>query len=152
MHRARRFVFFALLLGCGGCGHEAGPGYIVIGGDTIPLASGAKIVDVTIETGREPEIQPSKVEAAPGDVVRIESLDGGPHALAFDLTSTDSASRAYLEETGQLRGPPLLTAGAAWILRFDEASRSGYVIRCLTHDATLQLSVDSQLAGPAGRQ
>jgi plastocyanin len=124
----------------------------VVGGDTLPLARGAQVVEVTVRAGRDPEMQPALVQAGPGDVVRIVSSDGGPHALAFDLTSTDSASRAYLEGTGQLRGPPLLSAGATWILRFDEASASGYLIRCLTHEAVLRVSVESQLARSPGPQ
>jgi hypothetical protein len=124
----------------------------VVGGDTLALPDGARVAEVTIRSGRDPEFEPARVMARPGDVVRITSLDGGPHAIAFDLSATDSSSRAYLERTAQLRGPPLLSLGASWILRFDEASASGYVIRCLTHDATLAVSVESQLARLPGHQ
>jgi plastocyanin len=141
-----------ILAACGGSAESGAPAYIVVRGDTIPLANGARVTEVTVRSGREPEFEPDRVLARPGDVVRIASLDGGPHAIAFDLAATDPASLAYLERTAQLRGPPLLSSGATWILRFDEASASGYVIRCLTHGATLAVSVESQLAGPQGRQ
>lgn len=144
----------AVLAACGGTGDpdQSEPAFIVVGGDTLQLSAGARVTEVTVRAGREPEFEPARVAARPGDVVRIESLDGGPHALAFDLATMDAASRSFLETSAQLRGPPLLSPGATWILRFDEASASGYVIRCLTHGAELAVSVESQLARPPGRK
>jgi plastocyanin len=93
------------------------------------------------------EFLPGVVDAGAGDVLRFSSEDGGPHALVFDQGDTDAAGFAFVTGTDQRRSLPLTEQGAAWIVTFAEAPVGRYVIRCLTHGATLDVTV----AGRTGR-
>ena len=50
-------------------------------------------------------------------------------------------ARAFLEKTGQLRSPPLVTNGASWVITLKDAPLGTYVFRCLNHHDTGQLTV-----------
>lgn len=79
-------------------------------------------------------ISPARIEAAPGDAVRFVSGDRRAHAPTFDPGSLDPAVRAYLDGTGQLRGPPLVDEGAAWVVLLEDAPPGRYPFGCRAHD------------------
>jgi hypothetical protein len=64
----------------------------------------------------------------------------------FDRGETDAAGFAFVTETDQQRSLPLTEQGAAWIVTFADAPAGRYVIRCLTHGASLEVTV----GGPDG--
>jgi plastocyanin len=76
-----------------------------------------------------------RVEAGPRDVIRFVAGDHRTHALAFLTDSLPAAAREYLESSRQLRGPPLVTEGAAWIVSLDGAPPGRYPFYCRSHGA-----------------
>ena len=113
------------------------------GGATIQLDStevnlpGADLHQVMIiGAGAADSIAPAQLRVSTGDVVRFEVGDNRTHALTFDTPDLQPAIRQYLERTGQLRGPPLVTEGAAWVVVLREAPPGRYPFYCRAHDAT----------------
>lgn len=107
-----------------------------LGEDTIRLAPGATLHQVMLHA--DPggaEMRPETVRARAGDVVRFTAADAQPHAVVFDAGRLAPPLRAFLERTGQLRGPPLISAGAAWVVSLDDAPAGAYPFACLTHGA-----------------
>lgn len=110
----------------------------------VTLGPGVEIHDVRIDgAGAEDSVNPSTVDAATGDVVRFEVGDHRTHALAFRAESLSAEAREFLERTGQLRGPPLVNEGAAWVVSLDGAPAGRYPFICRSHDATGVLVVRS---------
>lgn len=123
------------LVGCGGGEDPPEPRVLVLGEDTIVLPDSIGLV--IFEVGRRQDgvtrFEPETAQAAPGDVVRFVSLDNGAHAIAFDAPALPPGARAYLERSGQLRSPPLLTADAAWVVNLEGAPPGPYPFSCATH-------------------
>lgn len=113
-----------------------------LGTDTTRLPSGASIHEVQIRSDFEGAIfEPHELIVRPGDVVRFTAADAGNHALAFDETAIAPESRAFLEVTHQLRGPPLITTGAVWVVSFDGAPPGDYPFTCLTYGGLGRITV-----------
>ena len=135
-----------LILACAGCDRDApigdqGPRVLELAHDTIRLPDGVSLKQIDVARRGEGEFEPATVQARQGDMVRFTSRDRGAHAIVFEGTALDSVARSYLERTGQLRGPPLITTGAAWIITLDDAPAGEYPFRCTTHNATGRLQV-----------
>src|SRR5690606_16119143 len=100
----------------------------------------------TIEVGRRDDgahrFEPATASAAPGDIVRFASLDNGSHAIAFDAPALSADARDFLERTGQLRSPPLMVTGAAWVVNLEGAPPGQYPFTCATHGERGSLTID----------
>jgi plastocyanin len=126
-------LFSAVLAACAEA-QPPGPLPLVIGGDTVLLAVGARILDVRVQRRVDGvEFDPAVVAARPGDVLRFTAGDTQGHAIAFDGARLGAGVRDFLERTGQLRGPPLPDPGTSWIVSLDGAPPGIYPFRCLTH-------------------
>jgi plastocyanin len=102
----------------------------------VELDGGTGLHEVTfIGVGPTDSIAPGGVRAKPGDAVRFVTGDHRTHAIGFDADRLDPEIRAYLLETNQLRGPPLVNRGAAWVVVLDGAPPGRYPFVCRTHDA-----------------
>jgi plastocyanin len=123
-----------------GAGGE-GPRVLELAHDTIQLEAGVSLIEVAVGRGADGEIEPAAVAAKTGDIVRFAATDHGGHAIVFDGPSLDAAARDYLERTAQLRGPPLITKDAAWVVTLEGAPPGDYPFRCTTHNATGRLTV-----------
>lgn len=137
-------VLFAI---CGACDRmtESGPATLELEGDTIQLEAGVRLIDVTVETQQDgSELEPARVEAAPGDVVRFTAGDGGLHALAFEAARLSPEARAFLEQTGQLRSPPLVSAGMQWVITLNGAPPGEYPFTCTTHGVRGSIAVGAR--------
>lgn len=111
------------------------PATLELDGETIQLARGVQVVEIEVaraSAGRE--FEPASAAAETGDVVRFIARDGHSHAVAFDGAALEPAALAFLQRTGQLRGPPLLNDGTSWIVSLDGAPPGDYPYVCLTHD------------------
>jgi plastocyanin len=109
--------------------------------ESIALDSASIDIDGTVHdvrlsgAGATDSIAPATIRAAPGDAVRFTVADGRPHALAFIADSLDAPVRAFLESTGQLRGPPLVNQDASWVILLQGAPPGRYPFYCRSLDA-----------------
>lgn len=124
----------AALLACDRAA-EPRPGTALrLGSGTVQLAPGSQIHELLLHAGRHPEFAPDTARARSGDVVRFTAADAAGHAVAFDEQALEPAALAFLRATRQLRGPPLLDAGASWIVSLAGAPPGAYPFLCLGHD------------------
>ena len=79
-----------------------------------------------------------------GDIVRFEAGDASAHALGFEGTGLSAEARRFLEATGQMRSPPLLAQGNAWVVSFANAPPGEYPYRCATHGAPGRIMVHAR--------
>ena len=123
-----------LLVGLLSAGCDAVPG----GGATIALDSTEIEIPGTVHEvrvgGADAALQPDVAQATPGDAIRFVTTDRLPHAIAFVVDSLSGPVREYLDRTGQLRGPPLVNEGAAWVVVLEEAPPGRYPFHCRSHD------------------
>jgi plastocyanin len=135
-------LFFLLLSACdreGGA--DAGPRVLELTHDTIQLPDSVKLIDVKVRREASGDFEPASLQARQNDMVRFTAADRAGHAIAFDGATLAADARAYLERTGQLRGPPLITTDAAWVITLDGAPAGQYPFRCVTHDLAGTLTV-----------
>ena len=127
-----------------GSGGDDGPRVLELAHDTIRLPAGVRLIDVTVRRDERGDFDPAQVPARQGDVVRFTAADRAGHAISFEGSALAADARAYLERTGQLRGPPLITTDAAWVITLDGAPAGEYPFRCATHDVSGRLTVTPQ--------
>lgn len=120
---------------------DPGPPVIELAHDTIRLDSGQELIDVTVRRTQAGDFEPASIEAHVGDVVRFTAGDNGSHAIVFDTPALADSVHAWLESTAQLRSPPLIETGAAWVITLDDAPPGEYPFRCTTHNTSGRLTV-----------
>ncbi|HEX6309100.1 MAG TPA: plastocyanin/azurin family copper-binding protein [Longimicrobiales bacterium] len=130
-----------LVAACDEVPGDAGPRMLELSGDTIRLEAGTDLVDVTVRRSAAGDFDPANVEAHAGDVVRFSAGDNGGHALVFEGAALADSARAWLESTSQLRSPPLIATGSAWVITLAGAPAGEYPFRCTTHNTTGRLVV-----------
>jgi plastocyanin len=133
----------ALAAGCdrAGPGGDEGPRVIELAHDTIRLEQGVRLVDIAVRRQADGEFDPADVEARQGDLVRFTAGDGGGHAIAFVGPQLGAEARSFLEQTGQLRSPPLIVSDASWVITLEGAPPGEYPFHCTTHNVAGRLSV-----------
>jgi hypothetical protein len=120
-----------------------------LGKDTLRLGADVAVLDVRLrQAPASGAVEPDTVRARPGDVVRFIATDPRGYAVAFDTAGLAPDAREFLERTGQLRGPPLVTAGAAWVVSLKGAPPGTYAFHSLTADAHGLLVVQAASAHP----
>ena len=108
--------------------------------DTIDVPQGSDLHDVAVTTNAErKDFEPPQVQAKPGDFLRFTTGDSRTHAIVFEVA--DAGIRSFLESSGQLRSPPLVTNGASWVIALKGAPPGTYNFRCLMHSDSGQLIV-----------
>lgn len=111
------------------------------GGESIALDSSELTVAGSVHeirlSGAEAgdSIVPGRIQAEPGDALQFVVGDRRPHAVAFLADSLSARQRTFLEETGQLRGPPLVNQGSSWVVILEGAPPGRYPFYCRSHDA-----------------
>ena len=139
--RAGALSFVVMIAACERAPDDAGPRVLELAHDTIQLADGVSLIDVTAQREQGGDFDPARVEAKTGDVVRFTAGDAGGHAIVFDGAALTAEAREYLERTGQLRSPPLIASGSAWVITLDGAPAGEYPFRCSTHNGSGRLTV-----------
>lgn len=141
-------LWILLLINLSSCRADepAEPRILVLGTDTIVLPDTVGLVTFDVGRGEEGtnRFEPATAQAAPGDIVRFNSLDNGAHAIAFDAATLTPDAHAYLEASGQLRSPPLLERDAAWIVNLQDAPPGTYGFSCATHGERGTLTVEAR--------
>jgi plastocyanin len=112
-----------------------------IGGDTISLPAGVKIHDVIVRSVAGGEFEPAAVQIRSNDVVRFKTGDSRTHILEFDATSLGASAVQSFRTKSQLRSPPLLVDGAAWIVSFEGIPAGRYTFRCIPHGVSGSIAV-----------
>ena len=139
------FLPLALLAaGCGRGGGKAvdeGPRVLELDSATIPLPDSVRLVVITLDRSVPADMDRPRAQVRVGDIVRFEAKDGAGHAVAFDGAVLPPDARAFLESTGQLRSPPLVAAGNAWVVTFARAPAGEYPFQCVTHGGRGSLQV-----------
>lgn len=139
--RAGVFVLL-LLIACerGSIGGEKKDRTLELAGDTIDLPAGVDLHDVSVgATQQNRDFGPVQLQGKPGDYLRFTTGDSRAHAIAFEPATPEQ--KAFLESTGQLRSPPLITKGASWVIALKNAPIGQYPFRCLVHHDVGQLTV-----------
>jgi len=143
--RSAGTLFLALSIGTAGCDPEdqpdTGPRVLQLDSGQLQLPDSVHMAVVQLDRSWPADLEPEHVELRVGDIVRFESLDAAAHALAFDGTQLEPEARRFLEATGQLRSPPLLSAGNAWVVSFAHAPPGEYPYICTTHGAAGRITV-----------
>jgi plastocyanin len=145
--RAGAFVSLTVLA-AGGCDRvvpgDAGPRVLELAHDTIRLEAGVSLIDVAVHRQATGDFEPAQVEARQGDVLRFTAADRAGHAIVFTSPSLEPAAREFLEQSGQLRSPPLIAEGAAWVITLADAPPGEYPFHCTTHNVAGRLTVSAR--------
>lgn len=120
---------------------DDGPRVLELAHDTIRLPAGTRLVDIEVRREASGEFHPAAAQARVGDYVRFTAGDHAGHAIAFLAASTDPAVVAWLDQTAQLRGPPLISSGSSWVITLDGAPPGEYPFHCTTHNVAGRLNV-----------
>jgi plastocyanin len=139
---AGAFLLLVLLGACerGPLAREEKDRTLELAGDTIDLPAGIDLHDVAVRTGdQQKDFEPRQLQAKPGDYLRFTMGDSRTHAIVFEVSA--GSIRTFLESTGQLRSPPLITKGASWVIALKNAPPGQYPFRCLVHNDVGQLTV-----------
>jgi plastocyanin len=127
--RAGLFPFLILSAVLGGC-QESGkgpPDGSEEAAQTLGLPSGARLHQITLGgRGSEEHAVPSRIQAFPGDGVEFLTVDHRVHTVAFIADSLTVEVQAYLESTGQMASPPLVSRGSRFLLRLQNAPLGRY--------------------------
>jgi len=103
-------------------------------GEVVQLPKGSRRHDVRLEgVGAQSEVTPATIAATPGDAVAFVAADAVTHSIVFLADRLDSAQVAFLENESQMRGPPLLSEGASWIVSLTGAPEGDYPFACALH-------------------
>ena len=109
----------------------------------VGVAEAQKTHEVQLEGNREKEVYrftPSKVTAAPGDVIVFKVASGAPHSVVFEAEDFTPAGRAAMSsalgaKSGEL-GSPLLTKNRAeYRIVLPRLPAGTYRFFCLPHRA-----------------
>jgi plastocyanin len=79
--------------------------------------------------GAVEELEPARLEVEPGDVVIFETGDWRVHTLAFLRDRMSPEALDFMERTGQLESPPLVTLGSRFAVTFEDAPEAVYPFR-----------------------
>jgi plastocyanin len=119
----------------------AGPRVLELDSARITLPDSVRLQVITLRRSQSGDLEPARSAVRVGDIVRFEAADAGAHAIGFDGTALPPEARRFLEATGQMRSPPLLSAGNAWVLNFTNAPPGEYPYQCATHGARGSITV-----------
>jgi plastocyanin len=135
------FLFCAAIAACedGVRLGNRGPRTLELHEDTVQLQSGVKLHDIKIRSTQAGDFEPTQVTAKVGDVVRFTSADTRTHALSIQPPSEQA--RAALAAEGQLRSPPLIAHGTAWVVSLKGVPAGTYTVSCLSHAGTASVVV-----------
>jgi plastocyanin len=144
--RAGACVLLVLAAGCDraalpGMGGDQGPRVLELAHDTIRLAAGERLVEVQVRRDATGDFDPALAEAHPGDYLRFTATDRAGHALSFVGNELPPEVREFLEGTGQMRSPPLITVDASWVITLEGAPPGEYPFHCTTHNTAGRLRV-----------
>lgn len=100
----------------------------------VRLPKGSRRHDIVLKgVGAQGEMTPASVDARVGDAIAFNAADGITHSVVFVAERLDETQAAFLDTTGQMRGPPLLSEGSSWIVSLAGAPTGDYAFSCALH-------------------
>ena len=106
---------------------------------SVQLGPGVTLHDMGVKSSRKGDFLPQQITAKVGDVVRFTSRDTRTHALQI-LAPTPEA-RTMLQPSSQLRSPPLVERGQAWVVSLKGLPAGTYTVSCLSHAGVATLII-----------
>lgn len=101
------------------------------------LPAGALLHRVTLGgKGAQEHAVPTRIQAFPGDGVEFRSVDHRVHTVEFLADSLTVEVREFLESSGQIASPPLVTRGSRFVLRLQNAPVGLYFFMSEGHGGT----------------
>jgi hypothetical protein len=103
------------------------PALLELAADTIELPRNVALHEIRLRQrhGGTP-IEPPRVDARVGDVLRFVATDALGYSIRFQHARLAPDALAFLDATNQLASPPLLSEGAAWVVSLDGAPAGEY--------------------------
>jgi plastocyanin len=140
--------------GCGAPSTNAGE-EMVAEAEALGLGARAELHRVTLGgRGAEEHAVPTRLIIESGDAVEFWTADHRVHTVRFPVDSLGPGSRQFLEGTGQLAGPPLVSRGSRFVVRFEDAPNGRYPFEVMGHGGVARgvvevgdLAADSTDAG-----
>ncbi len=120
----------AVFLGIGACLRDAPPPTDPALAEALGLPPSTPIhrLDLVDRDGRI-GVFPGDLEIRPGSVVQFVTRDRRVYSVHFEADSIGAPGRAFLEETAQGSSPPLVEAGARFVVTFAGAPEGAYPFR-----------------------
>lgn len=132
-------AFSLVVLSAPGCGFS-GEGLLdadVEEARALGFPAGARLHRVTLGGhGAVESAVPSLIQAHPGDGVEFRTEDHRVHTVTFPPDSLAPEVHSFLESTGQLGSPPLVSRGTRFILRLQDAPPGRYPFLSEGHGGT----------------
>jgi plastocyanin len=138
---AGAFVLWAQLVSCDRAAPKLASGdrSFELAGGTVHLESGVAMHDVRVHASRNADFIPAQETLDDDDVVRFTSDDTRTHALIIRAPTPEAQQQ--LDSSGQMRSPPLVSRGQAWIVSFKGLPAGTYTVSCISHAGTATLVV-----------
>ncbi len=139
MRGAGLLAFLLLVLGMVGCGSpsEGIPDAEVERARALGLPAGARLYRITLGgRGAREHVVPTLITVLPGDGVEFFTADHRVHTVSFLPDSLTPEAHAFLESSGKLRSPPLVSRGTRFILRLQDAPPGRYPFVSEGHGGT----------------
>jgi len=129
-HRVAGLLLFFILSGiveaCGGA-VDGGEALSTEEARALGLRPGAQLHRVTLGgRGAEEHAVPTRIQASPGDGIEFLTVDHRVHTLEFVRDSLSEEVGAFLDSTGQMTSPPLVSRGSRFMLRLQDAPPGRY--------------------------
>lgn len=122
-------VLLVLVAGAAACDERVpgqAPQVLELADDTIRLSGGVRLHEITLRARAANSIEPARIDANAGDVLRFVASDALGYSVRFETGRMSAEATAFLDETNQLASPPLLGQGAAWVVTLDRAPAGEY--------------------------
>ncbi len=95
--------------------------------DSLGLSEDAPVLTVRLFHADGVErFEPDSLVIEPGFWADFRSDDSRPRSVRFQADSVSPAARGFLSQQGDGSSPPLLAAGAHWLVDFSEAPPGRY--------------------------
>lgn len=124
------------LLGCDGAAQDEGDP-LASEAAALELPSGAELHRVTLGgRGSEEHAVPTRIVIEPGDAVEFRTVDHRVHTIKFPTDALSAEGRTFLEDSGKLSSPPLVSRGSRFVVRFEGAPPGVYPFESSGHGGT----------------
>lgn len=125
-HRLLLALVAGALAGCGEASEPPLPPDPILR-DSLGVTSSGQVVEVSLRQGRGGEtMEPDTLRVGSSRFAAFRSDDHWPRTVRFLLDRVAPEGRAFLREADALESPPLVHAGARWVVEVKDAPPGAY--------------------------